>query len=84
MEPFRPVVDKTVCGLMEGRADDGSVLKREDRQALINAFAGRVTVEGSRMTFFQGVSRLTASLADVYRKQRADLAMPEQLWDATD
>lgn len=84
MEPFRPLVDKTVCELMRGREDDGSALKREDRQTLISVFSGRVMVEGARMTFFQGVSRLTASLADVYRKQRNDLVLPEQLWDETD
>ena len=83
MEPFRPLVDKTVCALMQGREEDAA-LKREDRQALVNVFAGRIVVEGARMTFFQGVSRLTASLADVYQKQRNDLVLPEQLWDATD
>lgn len=84
MEPFRPLVDKTVAGLIQGRQDDGSVLKREDRQSLINAFAGRLVVDGVRTTFFMGASRLTASLADVYRKQREDLVLPEQLWDETD
>lgn len=84
MEPFRPLVDKTVCDLMRQREGDRSELNREERQELINVFAGRVRVEGARMTFFQGVSRLTASLADVYRKQRNNLVLPEQLWDETD
>lgn len=84
MEPFRPLVDKTAYGLIQGRTDIGPDLKREDRQALINAFAGRVTVAGTRITFFQGVSRLTASLADIYRGQGTDLVLPEQLWDETD
>ncbi len=84
MEPFRPLVDKTVCDLVRQRDDERAELNREERQALVNEFAGRVVVEGARMTFFQGVSRLTASLADVYRKNRADLVLPEQLWDETD
>ena len=84
MEPFRPLVDKTVYGLIKDRTDVVNDLKREDRQALINLFSGRLTVEGAHMTFFHGVSRLTASLADVYREQRSDLVLPEQLWDETD
>jgi len=84
MEPFRPLVDKTVCGLLQDREEDGSILTREDRQTLINAFGGRIVMENARISFFQGVSRLTASLADIYRKQRNDLVLPEQLWDETD
>jgi CRISPR-associated protein Cas1 len=85
MEPFRPLVDKTVRALMQSRHDElGEDLNREDRQTLLNAFSGRVLVEGARMTLFQGVSRLTASLADVYLKQRNDLILPEQLWDEAD
>ena len=84
MEPFRPLVDKTVCALMQGRKDDEVALTREDRQALINIFAGRLAVEGARMTFFQGVRRLTASLAEVYQKRRDNLVLPGQLWDKTD
>ena len=84
MEPFRPLVDKTVVGLMMNRQNNVSELSRDDRRALLNAFSGRVVVEGSRMTFFQGVSRLTASLADIYINKRNDLVLPEQLWDAAD
>ncbi len=79
MEPFRPLVDRTVFALVKDRLNDR--LTREDRQSLVNAFAGRIVVEGSITTFFQGVSRLTASLADVYLKKRENLVLPEQLWD---
>lgn len=82
MEPFRPLVDRVVCALVKDRLNDR--LTREDRQALVNTFAGRIMVEGKRTTFFQGVSRLTASLADVYLKKRENLILPEQLWDETD
>jgi len=81
MEPFRPLVDRGVIGVVGDGATHHVELSRDNRQHLLNLFSGRMVVEGRPTTFFQGVSRLTASLVDVYMKNRSDLVLPEKLWD---
>jgi CRISPR-associated protein Cas1 len=81
MEPFRPLVDRMVWRQVQNQPLNSMELTRENRHALVHIFAERIVVEGRALPFFQGVSRLTASLADLYLNRRNDLVLPDKLWE---
>jgi len=78
MEPFRPIVDHAVTWLIqEGHKD--SDLNRDTKAALLSPLLGKLNWTGSNQTLFEGMTRLTASLAAIYAGEDIDLELPDPL-----
>jgi len=71
MEPFRPVVDEAVVGIVEDRAAQGVEvdaveLDKETKRALLGALTARYEHRGEKRTLFDLASRMGASVAKVF------------------
>ena len=75
MEPFRPVVDRSVAELREQREGDPE-LDRETKRAILEALLGRFTAEGESRTLFDWVSRTATSLASAIESGEKKLEIP--------
>lgn len=76
MEPFRPRVDLLVVQLLKEFPRDAA-LSPEIKGRLLSFLEDRYQFEGEKRTIFDVLSRIAASLADVFLKQRQDLMLPE-------
>lgn len=78
MEPFRPVVDRTVYRMNaeNALADE---LTSEMKRRLITEINQRFIVNGTQETIFETVSRLAVSLVEVFGGRRTELTLPERL-----
>jgi CRISP-associated protein Cas1 len=75
MEPFRPIVDRTVAEISE---QDGSdpVLDRETKRTLLEALLARFAWEGESRTLFDWISRTAQSLASAIETGEKKLEIP--------
>ena len=78
MEPFRPVVDRSVYRLMEENALSAE-LTSEIKRRLITEIDQRFIVNGMQETIFETASRLAVSLVEVFGGRRTELTLPERL-----
>ena len=78
MEPFRPVVDRTVYRMNaeNALADE---LTSEMKRRLITEINQRFIVNGTQETIFEAVSRLAVSLVEFFGGRRTELTLPERL-----
>lgn len=76
MEPFRPLVDRVVVGIVSGQGPEAP-LDRENKSALIGAIMGRYEIEGETRSLFDVAAKTTASLAKVFAGESKDLALPD-------
>jgi len=76
MEPFRPIVDRAVIGLLATRSDPGQ-LDAGAKQHLLATLLGRFESGGESRTLFDWLARSSASLANVILGQQDGLEIPE-------
>jgi len=75
MEPFRPLVDRTVWELSEKRGSNPP-LDRESKRALLESLLARFTAEGESRTLFDWASRTASSLAAAIESGEKKLEIP--------
>lgn len=75
MEPFRPLVDRTVRSLVDVSPLEDS-LSQDTKEALIAPLLGRMKLNGELRTLFDVVSRLSSSLVQFFAKERDDIELP--------
>jgi CRISPR-associated protein Cas1 len=80
MEPFRPLVDRTVAEFLAFYGPDPAMDKTA-KQGLIEGLTGRVRVGGEWRTVFDALTRMAASLAGVYAGERKEILLPEIWWE---
>jgi CRISPR-associated protein Cas1 len=78
MEPFRPLVDRTVA-LHARQSDPCAPLDKEAKRALLAALTGRLVIGDEERPLFDTAARTASSLAQVYAGQRKRLLLPEIL-----
>lgn len=76
MEPFRPLVDKTVAKWVQEH-DPSEPLDRPTKQALLTILTDRYHIDGEERTLFDLLSRASASLARAILGQDSILQIPE-------
>jgi len=76
MEPFRPVVDRSVAKWLEGH-DASEPLDKEAKAALIGTLMGRLSAGGESRTLFDVLGRTASSLVAVLARERKALFLPE-------
>ncbi|HHT9133450.1 MAG TPA: type II CRISPR-associated endonuclease Cas1 [Candidatus Avalokitesvara rifleensis] len=76
MEPFRPIVDRTVVNLIRTRGPD-TPLDREAKAEILSALSGRLTLDGEKRTLFDIAARTASSLAAVFAGEQRELLLPE-------
>ncbi len=76
MEPFRPIVDRTVAALSELRGSDPE-LDRETKRAILAALLERFTADGESRTLFDWVSRTASSLASAIQSGEKQIQIPQ-------
>lgn len=79
MEPFRPIVDRAVAQQVE-MFGETVALNRETKGELIACVMDRVKIEGEWRTLFDALTRVGASLAQVFAGERRLLVLPEAWW----
>lgn len=80
MEPFRPLVDRTVAEFLAFYGPDPT-MDRTAKQGLLEGLMGRVRVEGEWRTVFDALTRMAVSLAAVYAGERKELVLPQEWWE---
>lgn len=78
MEPFRPLVDRTVIEVVEHFGADAP-LDRRTKQVLLEGILARYDVDGEVRTLFDALSRVTASLVRVYLGEAKKLNLPGEM-----
>jgi len=76
MEPYRPLVDRVVHGIAEGRGINAP-LDRDARTKLLAVLGGRFTAGDESRTLFDWLSQAASSLRAVLMDGARDLALPE-------
>lgn len=77
MEPFRPIVDEVVYQIV-GDKGSNAPLDRETKKMIIKGIVEkRFNAGGELRTLFDAMTKVTASLAGVYTKERPDIFLPE-------
>lgn len=76
MEPFRPIVDGVVAGIVAERGVETPV-DRESKIDILSALTGRFEVGGESRTLFDWLSSTSASLARIYSGSKETLELPE-------
>ncbi len=76
MEPFRPVVDEAVVGLVRERGPQAP-LDREAKRRLLGALTGRVSFKGESRTLFDAAARTASSLVRVLEREGRQLVFPD-------
>lgn len=76
MEPFRPIVDRAVIGVV---ADRGPLapLDKETKGALIGAITGKFDLDEEERSLFEILSRTSASLVRIFEGKGEELKLPE-------
>jgi CRISPR-associated protein Cas1 len=75
MEPFRPIVDRTVATLSECNDGDPE-LDRETKRVILEALMARFAADGESRTLFDWVSRTAQSLASAIESGEKKLEIP--------
>jgi CRISPR-associated protein Cas1 len=81
MEPYRPLVDRCVRQIMEGR-EEVPELCGETRESLLSVLTGPVAIGGQQRLLFDALSRTAASLANVITGDGQSLELPTGVVDA--
>jgi CRISPR-associated protein Cas1 len=76
MEPFRPLIDKTVALLIREVGTDVQ-LNTEIKKKIIEALLSTFYIDGEERTLFSILARTASSLADVYSGTRKKLSLPD-------
>ncbi len=76
MEPFRPVVDRTMVDFCAEHAPPAE-LSPEAKTFLIERITGRVVVQGQQLTLFDAAASLASSLANAYLTGKGVLKLPQ-------
>ncbi|MFC3096245.1 type II CRISPR-associated endonuclease Cas1 [Alteraurantiacibacter palmitatis] len=80
LEPWRPIVDWKVHGIVSGGDDEPSLADRATRAALLSIFNETVLVGGRQWPVLLGIGQSAASLAKALtQNDRAALIVPESL-----
>jgi CRISP-associated protein Cas1 len=77
MEPFRPIVDEAVYRIVEDQSTDAPLDKESKKIIIKNIVEKRVAIGGELRTLFDVMTKVTASLAGVYTKERSNISLPE-------
>ena len=75
MEPFRPIVDRTVYRQAEWSAMS-DILTHDDKEELITPLLGRLSLDGELRTLFDVVAHLANSLVQFFAKEKEELMLP--------
>lgn len=78
MEPFRPIIDRTVRQQCENGPLEAS-LSQETKQELIDPLLGRLYSGNELRTLFDVVAHLAASLVQFFAKERNELDLPDSM-----
>ena len=78
MEPFRPIVDRTVYQQAE-RSEISDTLTQEDKEELITPLLGRLLLYGELRTLFDVVAHLANSLVPFFAKEKEELVLPSSV-----
>jgi len=76
MEPFRPIVDRSVIQLIASRSDSLR-LDLPAKQQLLAPLLGRFAADGESRTLFDWLARSASSLANIILGQQSALELPE-------
>jgi len=76
MEPFRPLADRVVAGLLAERGA-ALALDRASKEKLLAVFLGRFTAAGESRSLFDWIARSAFSLAAVILGESEKLELPE-------
>lgn len=82
MEPFRPLIDRVVVGLVQSRGFEHP-LDRSCKQALSEVLLARYSFDGESRTLFDWLSSVTASLARIFEGEKGSLFLPDLKCDET-
>jgi CRISPR-associated protein Cas1 len=76
MEPYRPVVDWAVCGMLKKleRSDD---ITKEVKQTLLSIPTADVKINGERSPLMVAMNRTAVSLVRCYLGESRTIAQPE-------
>jgi CRISPR-associated protein Cas1 len=77
MEPYRPLLDQVVAGMVLDRPFTRSELDQEDKIALLRTSTLDVEMGGKKRPLMVAVSETTASLARAFLGSGTDLALPK-------
>ena len=77
MEPFRPVVDRTVVEVVHAEGADAE-MTQELRATLIQAIMSRVFVEDRVRTVMDALAATSTSLVDAMSGSQTPLALPQE------
>ncbi|MEW6202935.1 MAG: type II CRISPR-associated endonuclease Cas1 [bacterium] len=78
MEPFRPIVDRTVALYCKEFGMQTS-LDKHAKTEILNALLGRFNLDGEQRTLFDIAARTASSLAAVFANERKDLILFEDI-----
>jgi len=76
MEPFRPVVDEVVVGVV-GQDGAAAMMTPTIKKKLLEVVQRRVTIGGEDRVLFDAISRSALSLAGVFEGRRKRIELPE-------
>lgn len=75
MEPFRPLVDEAVARMVRAEGPD-LILSRERKKALLTPLLGRFRYQEEQRSLFDILSRVTANLLRVMRREEKRIEFP--------
>lgn len=81
MEPYRPIVDRAVAEVLDGRESVPEVTQVV-RAELLGAFTEPVRIQGESRTLFDALSKTAASLVQCIVGDARELILPEGFFDA--
>lgn len=76
MEPYRPLIDRAVVGLVADRLQ-GALLDKTIKPRLIEPIMARYQMDAEERTLFDILGRMTASLAAVFEERQDKLNLPD-------
>ena len=76
MEPFRPIVDRSVAEYCR-ETKDFTGLTPAVKQMIISDLTGRYMINGEQRTLFDVAAALASSLADVFLGKAEKLLLPK-------
>jgi len=76
MEPYRPFVDKIVCGLID-KGSDYYILSKEIKTELLKLPSIDIMINGEKSPLLVGLQRTTASLAKCFEGKNKKIIYPE-------
>jgi len=77
MEPYRPLVDQVIAGIVQDRPLDRTELDQEDKITLLRTPTLDVNMDGKMRPLMVAVSETTASLARAFLGSGTALALPK-------